>query len=82
MGSVATSDPRSNTIGAFSDLGVATVILGLVATASPFIATLVVETFAGWLFLTGGFIGLAVLFTTADCARICVGGDQCAVLAI
>jgi uncharacterized membrane protein HdeD (DUF308 family) len=30
----------------------------------PFIATLVVETSAGWLFLTGGFVGLAALFTT------------------
>jgi hypothetical protein len=35
--------------------GVVMVILGLLAAASPFIATLVVETFAGWLFLTGGF---------------------------
>jgi uncharacterized membrane protein HdeD (DUF308 family) len=42
------------------------VILGLLAAASPFLATLVVETFAGWLFLTGGFVGLAALFTTHD----------------
>jgi uncharacterized membrane protein HdeD (DUF308 family) len=41
-------------------------ILGLLAAASPFIATLVVETFAGWLFLTGGFVGLAALFTTRN----------------
>jgi uncharacterized membrane protein HdeD (DUF308 family) len=46
--------------------GVAMVILGLLAAASPLIATLVVETFAGWLFLTGGFIGLAALFTTRN----------------
>jgi len=46
--------------------GVAMVIPGLLAAASPFIATLVVETFAGWLFLTGGFIGLAALFTTRN----------------
>jgi uncharacterized membrane protein HdeD (DUF308 family) len=46
--------------------GVAMVILGLLAAASPFMATLVVETFAGWLFLTGGFIGLAALFTTRN----------------
>jgi uncharacterized membrane protein HdeD (DUF308 family) len=46
--------------------GIVMVILGLVAAASPFIATLVVETFAGWLFLTGGFIGLAALFTTRN----------------
>jgi uncharacterized membrane protein HdeD (DUF308 family) len=46
--------------------GVAMVILGVLAAASPFIATLVVEAFAGWLFLTGGFIGLAALFTTRN----------------
>src|SRR5262249_16077112 len=39
--------------------GVAMVILGFLAAASPFIATTVVETFAGWLFLTGGFIWLS-----------------------
>jgi uncharacterized membrane protein HdeD (DUF308 family) len=41
-------------------------ILGLLAAASPFIATLVVETFAGWLLLTGGFVGLVALFTTTN----------------
>ena len=46
--------------------GVAMIILGLLAAASPFIATTVVETFAGWLFVTGGFIGLAALFTTRN----------------
>jgi uncharacterized membrane protein HdeD (DUF308 family) len=46
--------------------GVVMVILGLLAAASPFIATLVVETFAGWLFLTGGFVGLAALLTTSS----------------
>ncbi len=46
--------------------GVVMVILGLFAAAAPFIATLVVETFAGWLFLTGGFVGLAALFTTRN----------------
>jgi uncharacterized membrane protein HdeD (DUF308 family) len=30
------------------------------------VATLVVETFAGWLFLTSGFVGLAALFTTKN----------------
>src|SRR6266540_120455 len=38
--------------------GVVMAILGLLAAASPFVATLVVETFAGWLFLTSGFVGL------------------------
>ena len=46
--------------------GVVMVILGLLAAASPFIATLVVETLAGWLILTGGFVGLAALFTTRN----------------
>jgi len=41
--------------------GAVMVILGLLAAASPFIATLVVETFAGWLFLTGGFVGLGTV---------------------
>jgi uncharacterized membrane protein HdeD (DUF308 family) len=46
--------------------GIVMLLLGLLAAASPFVATLVVETFAGWLFLTGGFIGLAALFTTSN----------------
>jgi uncharacterized membrane protein HdeD (DUF308 family) len=46
--------------------GVVMVILGLLAAAAPFMATLVVETFAGWLFLTSGFVGLAALFTTRN----------------
>jgi uncharacterized membrane protein HdeD (DUF308 family) len=46
--------------------GVALVIFGLLAAAAPFIATPVIETFAGWLLLTGGFIGLAALFTTRN----------------
>jgi uncharacterized membrane protein HdeD (DUF308 family) len=46
--------------------GLVMAILGLIAAASPIIATLVVETFAGWLFLTGGFVGLAALFTTRN----------------
>jgi uncharacterized membrane protein HdeD (DUF308 family) len=44
--------------------GVVMAILGLAAAASPFVATLVIKTFAGWLLLTGGFIGLAAVFTT------------------
>jgi uncharacterized membrane protein HdeD (DUF308 family) len=46
--------------------GIVMAILGLLAAAAPFIATPVVETFAGWLFLTGGFVGLAALFTTRN----------------
>src|SRR5215471_5836175 len=46
--------------------GVVMVILGLMAAAAPVVATLVVDTFAGWMFLTGGFVGLAALFTTRN----------------
>src|SRR5262245_47992325 len=46
--------------------GVVMVVLGLLAAALPFVATLVVETSAGWLLLTGGFVGLAALFTTTN----------------
>jgi uncharacterized membrane protein HdeD (DUF308 family) len=46
--------------------GIVMAILGLLAAAAPFIATPVGETFAGWLFLTGGFVGLAALFTTRN----------------
>jgi uncharacterized membrane protein HdeD (DUF308 family) len=46
--------------------GIVFVILGLLAAIAPFMTTLVVETFAGWLFLTGGFVGLAALFTTRN----------------
>jgi uncharacterized membrane protein HdeD (DUF308 family) len=46
--------------------GVVMTILGLFAVAAPFVATLVVATYAGWLFLTSGFVGLAALFTTKD----------------
>lgn len=46
--------------------GVVMVILGLLAAAAPFASTLVVDTFAGWMLLTAGFIGLAALFTTRN----------------
>lgn len=46
--------------------GVVMIILGLLAAAAPFMATLAVVTFAGWLFLTSGFVGLAALFTTKN----------------
>jgi hypothetical protein len=46
--------------------GVAMVILGVLAAASPFVSTLVVDTFARWMPLTAGFVGLAVVFTTRN----------------
>jgi uncharacterized membrane protein HdeD (DUF308 family) len=58
-------------LGAFPDPGVVMAVLGLLAAAVPLIATPVMETFAGWLFLTGGFIGLAALLTTRDVPGLC-----------
>jgi len=46
--------------------GVIMVVLGLLAAASPLVSTLVVDTAAGWMLLTAGFIGLAALFTTRN----------------
>jgi uncharacterized membrane protein HdeD (DUF308 family) len=46
--------------------GVVMVILGLLAAAAPFTSTMVVDTFAGWMLLTAGFIGLAALITTRN----------------
>jgi len=51
--------------------GIVMAVLGLLAAAAPLIATPVMETFAGWLFLTGGFIGLAALLTTRDVPGLC-----------
>jgi uncharacterized membrane protein HdeD (DUF308 family) len=67
MTSQAKQDRPLNVTGSFFLIpGIVMLLLGLLAVALPFIATLVVETFAGWLFLTGGFIGLAALFTTSN----------------
>jgi uncharacterized membrane protein HdeD (DUF308 family) len=43
--------------------GLIMVLLGLLAVARPMIATLAVEIFVGWLFLIGGVVGLAGVFT-------------------
>jgi uncharacterized membrane protein HdeD (DUF308 family) len=50
--------------------GVIMVVLGLLAAASPLVSTLVVDTAAGWMLLTAGFIGLAALFTTRNVAGL------------
>jgi uncharacterized membrane protein HdeD (DUF308 family) len=49
--------------GLFLVQGIIMVVLGLLALARPMIATLAVEIFAGWLFLVGGIVGLAGIFT-------------------
>jgi uncharacterized membrane protein HdeD (DUF308 family) len=43
--------------------GVILAALGLMAIGAPFLATVVVVKLAGWLFLIGGVVGLATLFT-------------------
>ena len=43
--------------------GVILAALGLLAIGAPFLATVVVVKLAGWLFLIGGVVGLATLFT-------------------
>jgi len=43
--------------------GVILAALGLLAIGAPFVATVVVVKLAGWLFLIGGVVGLASLFT-------------------
>jgi uncharacterized membrane protein HdeD (DUF308 family) len=49
--------------GLFLVQGIIMIVLGFLALARPMIATLAVEIFAGWLFLVGGIIGLAGVFT-------------------
>ncbi len=43
--------------------GIILAALGLLAIGAPFLATVVVVKLAGWLFLIGGFVALASLFT-------------------
>ncbi len=43
--------------------GIILAALGLLAIGAPFVATVVVVKLAGWLFLIGGVVGLASLFT-------------------
>jgi uncharacterized membrane protein HdeD (DUF308 family) len=49
--------------GLFLVQGLVMLVLGLLALARPMIATLAVEIFAAWLFLIGGVVGLAGVFT-------------------
>ena len=49
--------------GLFLAQGLVMLVLGLLALARPMIATLAVEIFAAWLFLIGGIVGLAGVFT-------------------
>jgi uncharacterized membrane protein HdeD (DUF308 family) len=49
--------------GLFLVQGLVMLVLGLLALARPMIATIAVELFAAWLFLIGGIVGLAGVFT-------------------
>jgi uncharacterized membrane protein HdeD (DUF308 family) len=44
--------------------GIIMIVLGFVAIGEPMVASVAVALFAGWLFLLGGIVGLAGVFTT------------------
>jgi len=46
--------------------GVALIVLGVLAIASPVLATVAVEIFVGWLFVIGGVVGLVAMFSAHD----------------
>ncbi len=48
--------------------GVALIVLGVLAVAAPFFATIAVEIYIGWLFLIAGIVGLVAMFYADDVA--------------
>src|SRR5208283_459755 len=48
--------------------GVVLIILGVLAIAYPFVATIAVDLYVGWLFLIAGVVGLIALFATDEIA--------------
>jgi len=46
--------------------GVALIVLGVLAIAAPFFATIAVELYIGWLFLIAGIVGLVAMFYADD----------------
>jgi len=48
--------------------GVALIVLGVLAIAAPFFATIAVEIYIGWLFLVAGIVGLVAMFYADDIA--------------
>ena len=46
--------------------GVVMLILGVLAIAEPFVATIAVDIYVGWLFLISGFVGLIAMFSARD----------------
>ena len=49
-------------------LGVVLIILGILAIAYPWVATIAVDIYIGWLFLIAGVVGLIALFAAEDIA--------------
>ncbi len=52
--------------GLFLFQGVVMIILGVLAIAEPYVATIAVDIYVGWLFLISGFVGLIGLFSARD----------------
>ena len=48
--------------------GVVLIVLGVLAIAYPFVATIAVDLYVGWLFLIAGVVGLIALFAADDIA--------------
>ena len=48
--------------------GVVLIVLGVLAIAAPFFATIAVEIYIGWLFLIAGIVGLVAMFYADDIA--------------
>ena len=46
--------------------GVAMLVLGCLAIAEPFLATVAVDIYVGWLFLISGIVGLIAMFSARD----------------
>ena len=46
--------------------GVVLIVLGVLAIATPCVATLAVDIFFGWLFLIAGIVGLIAMFSAED----------------
>lgn len=52
--------------GLFLFQGVVMIILGVLAIAEPYVATIAVDIYVGWLFLISGFVELIGLFSARD----------------
>jgi uncharacterized membrane protein HdeD (DUF308 family) len=50
---------------------VAVLVLGCLAIAEPYIATVAVDVYIGWLFLISGIVGLVAMFSSRDVPAFC-----------